>query len=882
MLMSSATRKLAKRTTCPFATLIFWLTAILLLTQVKPAYAQETLITINVKDTELGEVLKLLAQQAGLEFSYNPRRIDIKQKLSILATDKPLKAVLDELAAKTGIKYIVLEDQIVLQRADPKDDEKATLSGFVKDIKTGEPLIGASIVIKELGIGVCSNAFGFYSITVKAATYDVECSYIGYGAFGATIDVNANSSFEIRLTEEPPVLPELLIRDEGESIGATPHTGETNIKPNLVRQRPAYFGEVDVIKSLESIPGVKMHSDGSTFYYVRGGNRDQNLVLIDDAPIYNPTHLLGLFSTIIPDAVNDITFYNGDTPASMGGRLSSVLDIRTKKGNDQHVTAWGGASLVSTRFGIEGPFKRDKSSFLLSTRVSRLKWLTRLANIDATEFQFYDVTGKMNFSINKRNRVFFSFYSGQDAYFNPSLGIKWANKTGTIKWSSVINDKMFVNTTFVASGYDYFLYTDVANNRRWNSHIGNIALKADFSYFAKPGSEMNFGIAITGYNFNPGNFEGNAPVPSNLISSIRNSSETVLYVSHNKEFTDRWKLDYGVRFSSWKNNGDSFEFRYNNSRSVVDTLYFPKGASYSRYINLEPRFALRYQPGEHSSLKASYTRNVQNVHMISNSVSPFSSLEVWLPSNINIQPQRSDQVTLGYYRAFQTAGVTALVEVFGKRMSNLIDFLPHAETLLNPLVESQLLFGKGRAYGIEFQVKKAEGRVRGIAGYSYSRSSRTFGEIDGGRSFNAFSDRPHQVNLTLAYDISSRWEIGLNWNYSTGAPFSSPVGFYSYNDAPVPIFGRKNNDRLPDYHRMDVSGTWKLNKNSERRYQHSLTFAIFNFYGRKNILFYNYNKVVAGDGSIKVFGNMLGANHIVSNYYLSSFTPSIAYNFKWR
>ena len=873
---------IVKETRRPFTILMGLLITLILLLHVEKVYGQETLITINVKDAELGEVLSLISQQTGLEFSYNPRRIDIKQKLSISSTDKPLKAVLDEIATRTGIQYVVLEDQIVLQRAKSAENVKTTLSGFVKDVRSGEPLIGASVVIRELGIGVASNAFGFYSVTVQAGSYDIECAYIGYRSFKGTVDLATDNSFEIRLTEEPPVLPELLIHDVDASVVTSPHPGETNMKPNLVRDRPAFFGEVDVLKSLESIPGVKMHSDGSTFYYVRGGNRDQNLVLIDDAPIYNPSHLLGLFSAIIPDAVNDINFYSGDTPASIGGRLSSVLAVRTKKGNDQHIETWGGASLISTRLGIEGPFKKDKSSYLLSTRVSHLKWLTQLGNSNVTEFQFYDVTGKMNFSLNKRNRIFFSFYNGQDAYFNPFIGIKWANKTGTIKWSSVINDKLFVNTTFVASGYDYFLYTDVVNNKRWNSHIGNAALKADFSYFVKPGSEVNFGLAITGYNFNPGNFEGNAALPATLISSIRNSSELVLYASHDRELGDCWKLDYGVRFSSWKNVGSSFEFKYDDSRNVIDTLYFQKGESYARYLNLEPRIALRYEVGEHSSLKVSYAHNVQNVHMISNSVSPFSSLEVWLPSSVNIQPQRSDQVTLGYYKAFPDAGVTAFWEVFDKRMYNLIDFLPHAETLLNPLIESQLLFGKGRAYGVEFQLKKTEGRVRGITGYSYSRSKRTFDGIDGGHAFNAFSDRPHQFNLTLAYDINPRWEIGLNWNYSTGAPFSSPVGFYSYNNSSVPTFGEKNNDRLPDYHRLDLSGTLKLNKDPGRRYQHSLTFSIFNVYARKNILFYNYNKVVAGDGSLKVPGNLLDADHVVSNFYLGSFTPSLAYNFRWR
>ncbi len=550
--------------------------------------AQQDRVTINVKEVEFGEVLRLISEQTGLEFSYNPRRINIRQKVTLSANNKSLKEILDELASKTDTRYVLLEDQIVLQPAkEDKEITRATISGFVKDATSGEPLIGATVVLKELGIGTAANAFGFYSITAPPGTYQLECTYIGYKDFAAPADLSSDQTLEFRLKEQPPILPELTVYDVGTAVLTSLRPGETNVRPRLVADRPAYFGEVDVIKSLESIPGVKMHSDGSTFYYVRGGNRDQNLVLIDDAPIYNPSHLLGLFSTIIPDAVNDLNFYSGDTPASIGGRISSVLDVRTKKGNDQQFEAWGSLGLISTKAGIEGPFKKDRSSYLLSTRFSRLKWLTRIANSNVTEFQFYDVTGKVNFSLNKKNRLFFSFYSGNDGYFNPSIGIRWANKTGTIKWSSVLNDRLFLNMTLLGSSYDYFLYTDVTNDTRWSSHIGSGGLKADFTYFLKPGSEVNYGMSVTGFNFNPGNASSKGRPVTDRISSNRNSSEFVLYASHDTELGDHWKLDYGLRLSSWVNTGNSFEFVYNSNRAIVDTLFFSTGDRYARFLNLE-------------------------------------------------------------------------------------------------------------------------------------------------------------------------------------------------------------------------------------------------------------------------------------------------------
>lgn len=852
------------------------------------ALAQKNLpditISLDVRDKPLEELLDEISRKSGIPFSYNPKRIEATQKITYSCTGKKLSLVLSEFSSQLGMSYSFLENQIILKPEKKTEElkENVTLSGFIKDAQSGEALIGATVVVNQLRIGASTNAFGFYSLTLPKGMYVVECSFVGYKYFSKALELSESIKENVLLTEEPPVLQEILIDGVSEDTPGQIQAGLINLRPIAVEQRPALFGEMDVVKSMESIPGIKMHSEGSTFYSVRGGNRDQNLILIDDAPVYNPSHLLGLFSTIIPDVVNDITLYKGDMPASLGSRLSSVLSVRTKKGNDQHREMWGNVGLISTKLGVEGPIRKDISSFLVSARVSRLKWIAQAVSNDVSQFNFYDLTGKTNFRFNPKNQIFFALYTSGDNYFGNNNGISWKNSAGTFRWNHLFNDRLFLNTTIAAGNYDYFLHTDVANNTRWNSHISNINLKTDFSYFINPKSDLTFGMSINGYGFNPGNLLSDTVLPAIPLLSVRNSSEFVLYANHELSLTHRWGLNYGVRLSSWSNIGESFEFVFDESRNPIDTLFYKKGEQYKKYVNAEPRITLRYLLNETSSLKASFSRNIQNIHLVTNSISPFTSLEVWLPSSINIKPEAANQATFGFYKTLNHLGASFTAETFYKRMTNQIDYESHAETLLNPVLERELRFGTARAYGIELQLKKDAGRLRGWTGYSYSRTKQKFSDINQGNEFSAFYDRPHQMNFVLAYDLSLRWNLGMNWSYSTGTPYSSPISFYSYNGQEVPLYGQKNNDRLPDYHRLDVSATWRLNKNPEKKFQHSLSFSVYNFYGRKNPVFVNYNKSQTGSTTFSIPANLLDATRVTSQFYLFQFTPSISYNFKWK
>lgn len=873
---------------CLFANFQLISSIVLLLSVCSSGFAQTDLpskpITLHLTGQTLEEALELISTQSGITFSYNPNRIPIKRKIVYSAESKPLKEVLDYLSSSFTLSYEFLEGQVILKPASAeitKATQLATLSGFITDASNGEALIGATVSIHELNAGVTSNVFGFYSITIPTGTYTIDYSFVGFEKTSQSISLNQSISVNVPINPSPSVLKEIVVIGSDSRLVNDIQVSRSNLKPSTISEKPALFGEADAVKSLEAMPGVKMHSDGSTFYYVRGGDRDQNLILLDDAPIFNPSHLLGIFSTLIPEAINDISFYKGNMPASLGGRLSSVMDVRTKKGNDQHFQTSGSVGLLSTKLSVEGPFKKDKSSFLLSGRVSRVKWFFKLNNDNIQKFQFYDLTGKTNFTLNQKNKLFFSFYTGSDNFFITNSGIEWTNRTTSLRWNHVFNRRLFLNTTLAGGVYDYFLHTNIQNQAKWNSHVSNVNLKADFSYFKNPREEITFGLTLGGYNFNPGNFSTNGISPFPIVS-VKNSSELVLYGNHEVHINDHWGLNYGIRLSSWSSEGPSFEVLFDENRNPFDTLYYKKGEQYKTYANAAPRVSLSYFFNENSSLKASVAHNVQNLHLISNSISPFTSFEVWLPSSTNIRPQTANQVVLGYYTYLKKPGLTFELESFYKKMKNQIDYEEHAETLLNPLVERELRFGTANAYGAELQLKKEQGRVRGWIGYSYSRAKRNFNEVNQGRTFNAFYDRPHQINLVVSYDLNLKWNIGLNWNYTTGAPFSTPVSFYMNNGLEVPLYDQKNNSRLPDYHRLDLSATVQLNKNPEHKFKHNLSFSIYNVYGRKNPLFINYNKVEQNDGSFKVPGDLLGKNIVSTEFYLFQFIPAISYNFKWR
>ena len=852
-------------------------------------------ISLDIKLEKLGKVLRQIEREGGFKFSYSRKIVPVQEKVTISVTNQTISNALSQLLTPLGIEFALVEKQVVLKKAkittvqppstpSVKSNSSFTVSGTIQDLKSGESLIGATIYIEELKSGSITNAYGFYSITIPQGSYRFTYSYIGFKEVKKEITLNQNIELNIRLDEDTELLQEVII-DASHSIAFIENVqkGHTELRPVAVAQMPALMGEHDVIKSLQLVPGIKLFADGSTNFNVRGGDRDQNLILLDEAPIYNPSHVLGLFSTIIPDAAKDIKIYKGDLPVQQGGRLSSLIDIKTYEGNMTKFGLSGSIGLAASRLSVEGPLKKDKSSYFISGRFSNLNWFTRnIANSNA-KIGFYDFNTKFNISLNKNNRLYFSFYSGLDNFEDiGNSGIQWGNFAGTLRWNHIFNSRLFSNTTLYSSWYNYYLITSIPNNDRWHSSIANLSLKSDFSYFINPENNVYFGAKISFHGFNPGNYEpGNGIMPQSVpVVPKKNANEVALYAGNEQQFFEKISIKYGLRLSVWQNIGPTTEYTYDENYNPINATQYNKGEIYNTYVELAPRLGLAYQISSGLSAKAFYTRSIQNVHLITNSISPFTNFEVWLPSSLNIKPQKADQIGAGLFMKWPEKSLALSGEVYYKWMDNQIDYIDHASMILNPFIEGELRFGKGRSYGGEIQLEKKQGTLTGWIGYSYSRSFRKIVEINNGKEFPTYFDRPHEISLFLSQKLGRKWDIGVNWIYNTGASITSPTGFYQFESQKVPIYAERGNDRLPDYHRLDFSVNFQLNR-PENQFKHYINLSMYNFYGQHNPVYLNFNKTIASNGDLVVPGDLFPPPDQTASYtYIYNFIPSISYNFK--
>ncbi len=849
-------------------------------------------ISMNFIDGRLEYVLQEIGKMADVELSYSSKKIDLSQNVSIQKSNAPLADILNELVRQANLDYMIVEDHIVIKPAkrskkiQPEGPFHYTLSGYIRDSDSEEVLIGATVYVPELEKGTISNEFGYYSFTLPTGSYSIRFSYIGYRTTLWQTDLLADQVIDMKLGLEPSKLEEVrIVKIDDEVDLAQIRTGNVNLEPKAVQQMPAFLGEQDVIKSLDAIPGITLQGDGSTLFFVRGGNKDQNLILIDDAPIYNPAHFLGLFSTFIPDAIKDINIYKGDIPAEYGGRLSSLIDVRTKDGDLNKTVVNGGLGLATAKIAVEGPFSKGKSSYFLSGRTSYIKWYVQEYLPSMDRFYFTDLNLKFNFRLSSKDRLYLSGYAGRDYFIQGTSnsngsGISWQNLAGTIRWNHLFSDKLFSNTTLYSSKYDYKFIVNFKDNDFWDSHIANLSLKTDFTWFANPDITLRFGAKVTRHNFNPGNIEWNSN-PEIIFPVVhpRIAREWTLYISNNHSLTPRLSLRYGLRLGIWQNIGEATEYVYDRLFRPIDTLNYVAGAVYNTYTRLEPRFGLTYQAGRNTSVKGSYSRTSQFLQLVTNSISPFTTLEVYLPAAPNIKPQLADQYSIGFFQKIRRADLDLSIEGFLKKMQNQIDYKDHAYMLLNPHLEQELRFGTGKAYGFEILLKKYQGRLNGWIGYAWSRSWRHIEDINNNERFRAAWDRPHDLNFYLSYNVRDRWTFSMNWLYMTGFAFSSPTSFYQYNGYTVPIYEKKNNDRLPDYHRLDINAEFQINKRP-RRYSHKIKLTFFNLYNRTNPIAVNFNKTLNPSGEPVIPGNQFPAPELFATQkYLFGIVPAINYTF---
>ncbi|RIV68782.1 TonB-dependent receptor [Flagellimonas aequoris] len=767
-----------------------------------------------------------------------------------------------------------------------------TISGTITDKSNGETLFGASVFLDGTTIGGVTNEYGFYSVTAPEGEYVLSISYMGYSEIRMKIHLDRDIKNDVEISEFSTELDEVVVTaDEPErAILRKPEMSVVKMNIGTVKQMPVVLGELDVLKSLQMLPGVTNNGEGTGGFHVRGGAQDQNLVLLDEAIIYNTSHMFGFFSVFNADAIKDMKLYKGGIPASFGGRVSSVLDIRQKDGNSKNFELNGGIGVISSRLTAEGPIFGDNGSFLVAGRRSYVDLLLK-ATGEENSVSFYDLNLKTNYSINRNNKLFLSGYFGRDAFkLGNAFDSSYGNSTGNLRWNHIFNDRLFSNLSAILSRYDYDL--EFAQEEfDWVSSITNYNLKYDFKYYLSDAFKLDFGINGIYYDFNPGEVSPTAETsPVNPLKlDQKKAFESGLYLSAEHKLSPKLTVQYGLRYSAFSRLGGQPINTYANDQPVVynpelgiyergeatGETHFAKSDVIKSFGNLEPRVSLAYLLDEESSLKAGFSRTAQYIHLLSNTSSA-TPLDVWTPSGPFIKPQLSNQYALGYFRNFTDKMYSLEVETYYKTVDNRIDYIDGSDLIGQNTIETEVLNGEMRAYGLELLLRKNEGDFTGWIAYTLSKSEqRTLGGtaggpgINNGKWYNTSFDRTHDISVSGAYRLDDQWSFGTNLVFQTGRPVTYPNGQYVYEDLSIASYAPRNSDRLPAYHRLDVSVNYKPRKYQNKRFKGEWVLSIYNLYSRKNA------------ASIS-FGQNLetGANE-ATRTAIFGIVPSLTYNFKF-
>ncbi|MDJ1471572.1 TonB-dependent receptor [Cytophagaceae bacterium DM2B3-1] len=759
-----------------------------------------------------------------------------------------------------------------------QQQKRYTISGYVRDSTSGEVLAGATISTGDPSHQVTSNTYGFYSFSLPEGSYTLYYSYVGYHTTRHKISLTTDQRIDVQLSVQSIGLEEVVVTETQPS--ATPDAmGSHQLSMQMVRQIPALGGASDIIKSLQLLPAVTTIGEGSTGFFVRGGGSDQNLILLDDAPLYNASHLLGFLSIFNEDAIKSITLYKGYFPIRYGGRLSSVLDLRMKEGNTKIFRAAGGASLLGgARLVAEGPLLKGKGSFMVAGRrtfAEPLLWLattdsTNRVQFNGTRLYFYDLNGKMNYTFNERNSLFLSAYIGRDVNKLSILdyAINWGNVTGSLRWNHIFNPRLFSHFSLIYSNYDYNLNTPSAGNLfDWRSRIKDWNAKADFSYIKNESLSFTFGLNTISHTLRPGYNQ----VSSTYDIPSRNALESAIYGGMEGKINEKLSIELGLRYSLFQNIGKTTIYSFNQG-TVIDSVHYPKGKIFHSSQGFEPRFQFSYRINQQSSLKASYMRSTQYLQMLSNSSLSFTAFDIWYPSGPHLNPLHSNQYSIGYFREIPDYAMRFSVEAYYKTIVNQTDFRDNAQLVFNPYIEGELLSGKGQSYGIEFLLQKSTGRFKGMLSYTFSRAKRQIAGINNGNSYPALYDQPNKIAFTGQYEISSRFSVSASWIYNTGNPVNLPTESFQYEGQTIPVYGSRNASRLPDYHRLDLSATLKGKDKPASKFSHYFVFSIYNAYARKNPM-----TIYIGE-DLSATRDRNNPKTVANRIYLFSIVPTISYN----
>jgi len=776
----------------------------------------------------------------------------------------------------TLVVFILVSNSILAQ-------ERFAVNGYVKDAENGEELIGVTIYVKEINSGTITNHYGFYAVGLPPGQYTFLFRYLGYQSHTVVFDLTGNVEFNLEMELESEILEEVVITGEKDNVNVQ-DVAMSRIKLNInqVKKLPSLFGEPDIIKMVQLQPGVISVAEGTSGYFVRGGSSDQNLVLIDEAPVYDPSHFFGLFSVFNADVIKETELLKGGIPAQYGGRLSSILDVRTKDGNNKRLGISAGLGLLASRLMIEGPIKKNEASFLISGRRS---YIDLFPIGDDAKVYFYDANAKINWKKDNKNRFFIAGYLGRDVQeFDDEGRFGWGNATGTFRWNHLFNQRLFSNTTLIFSNFDYSLEIfDPIEGLEWTASLQEAAFKEDFNYFLTPKVQLVFGYHGTFRRYNQGKIDPNDPQSIFKTTELQDmySLDHALYLGNEHQLTDRLTLQYGLRLSLFQNVGETTIYTYadpkdniNNDR--IDSTFYHRLEPIKTFTNLEPRFSARYLLDPTSSVKISYNRMIQNVHLMANgTVSlPFNT---WAPSSPYLDPQKADQIAGGYFRNLRNNTYEFSAEVYYKWMRNLTDFADNANVFFNTNIATEFRVGESDSYGIELFLKKNKGNLTGFVSYTLSKTTRNVEGANQGQTYRANYDRRHNLSLVGTYEFNDKWSMGATFVYSTGRPFTLPVGRYEFDDYNVDYYTGRNEYKLPDFHRLDLSATLYSRKNKDRKWKSSWVFSIYNVYNRKNP-FTVYTRTKQDEN-----GNIIGDGTEKEARMVSLFSilPSITYNIKF-
>ncbi len=840
-------------------------------------------ITMEPGTYTIEQVLKDISAASDFSFSYSPDQVPLDQRVRIADTEQTVAQVLTSIFKDTNIDYRARGNVVILKKKPGPKANRITLSGKVTDQNSGEPLIGAYVKVADRPYGAVTNPYGFYSLTIPAGDYGLWYSYLGYQSATYRLSLKKDTRLNVELADSLMTLEDVTVTSDPQKNILNPQLGVNNLESQTFSNIAYLFGEVDIISGIRLLPGVSTVGEGASGFNVRGGGIDQNLILLDEAPVYNSAHYFGLFSIFNPDVVKDVKLYKSSLPANYGGAVASVFDVRQKEGNNKKFRLKGGVGIPAVRLTAEGPLIKDRSSFLVgfrSTFVDLSSFTFNDGTLENSEAGFEDFNAKVNYSLNEKNTLYLSAYLGRDEIaMDDGENLQWGNSSATLRWNRILNQRLFANFTGVFSRYD-FRVKQLAGGSPLEiaAKISDYHLKADYYYYLSPRHQLDFGGSIVWHDFEPGRYTWN-----NRTTELdqEQALEASLYVSDEFTLNPKTTLQLGLRYSAFFNVGPGEVFLYQSqlpitTNTIIDTVQYHNLELIKQYHNLEPRISLVHTLNATSSLKFTYNRSAQYTHLMSNTTTSMLT-DLWKLSDSYLKPQIGNQIALGYFRNFDQNKIESSVELFYRRVNNVVDFKDGADLALNPAIETELLQGEGRAYGMELFVRKKAGRLTGWVGYTLSRSERRIKgrfpqeTINSGSYYPSNYDRTHDFKWINSYQISKRWNLSANFVFSTGRPVTLPDGRYEFEGTIVPDFSSRNQQRVSNYHRLDLSAQLLGKNKKKKRWQGSLTFAIYNVYFHKNVFDYKFEQVPGDPYETRIVESSLIGNAI----------PSITYNFEF-